>query len=88
MSTMNIPGFTAENSIYETKGRYRIAVAFDSQNASATVQPADTYECHMMLHKALSAIDAGDIEWAYFWRGAYLGCQDGTEYMGYHPPVR
>ena len=75
MSTMNMPGFTAENSIYETKGCYRMAAAFDSQNASASVQPAFPRQyCRAFLHAAFDAADRGDAAWSEYFYGAFIGC--------------
>ena len=72
MSTMNMPGFTAENSICQTTGRYCTATAFDSQNASADVQPA-SWMCSRILHLSYSASLDGDDLKAAFWEGAYRG---------------
>jgi hypothetical protein len=55
---MNMPGFTAENSIYETRGRYRMATAFDSQNASADVQPALPKICGVLSELVWAAYAA------------------------------
>jgi hypothetical protein len=76
MNTM--PGFTAEASLYRTGGLYCMATAFNSQNASANVQPAirpDRF-CRQALH-AWSVADPGS-GWEEFWMGAYIGagCAD------------
>ncbi len=75
MNTMNMPSFTAENSIYETRGRYRMATAFNSQNVSANVQPAATNaHCRPFLRAAFAAVDRGDDLWAEFYISAWEGC--------------
>jgi hypothetical protein len=72
---MNMPGFTAERSIFETGGRYCMATAFDSPNASASVQPAYTSleDCLTIEGYVDNAIDRGDAGWAMFWLGAWKG---------------
>jgi hypothetical protein len=78
MKTMNMPSFTAENSIYKTTGRYCMATAFDYQNASANVQPALTHAgacVGIMVEYSNAALDR---DWGLlrFWGGAFrgLGC--------------
>ena len=46
-----LPGFTAEASLYQTGGLYCMATAFNSQNASANVQPAARPSICGVLHK-------------------------------------
>jgi hypothetical protein len=79
VNEMEMPGFTAENSIYNTKGGYCMATAYDSRNGSANVQPARKSgfpaHCRPFLHAALAAQD--DL-WAEFWWGALEGCCMGT----------
>jgi hypothetical protein len=59
---VNMPGFTAENSIYKTRRRYCMAAAFDSQNASANVQPALPRICNVLQKMSWNAYFRGDYE--------------------------
>jgi hypothetical protein len=81
MNTMNMPRFTAENSVYATRERYCTAV-FDSLDTSANVQPAMSIrECRSILRESMDAFGRGDRGMASFlvgfWRGA--GCGDSFE---------
>jgi hypothetical protein len=76
MKTMNMPSFTAENSIYKTRGRYCMATACDSQNASANVQPASRVDCRVFVHLAGAALERDDLDWFDFWLSAFDGCWD------------
>ena len=67
MNNMNMPGFTAENSIYENRGRYGMATAFDSQNASANVQPAVRRLCEVLSELTWGAYNEGAYNRAEFW---------------------
>jgi hypothetical protein len=72
---MNMPGFTAENSINKTRGRYCMSTAFDSQSASANVQPAFPRQyCRVFLNNAFAAAESGNDPWAEFWISAFEGC--------------
>ena len=73
MKIMNMPGFTAENSINKTRGRYCMGTAFDSPNASASVQPAMRDYCDRFLQLATAADSRGGV-WDEFWWRAWLGC--------------
>jgi hypothetical protein len=78
---MNLPGFTAEDSIYKTSGRYGMTTTFDSQNASANVQPAIPQGyCTAFRYARLAAQERGDDGWYAFWDGAYWGCMGQREY--------
>jgi hypothetical protein len=71
---VNIPSFTAENSIYKSKGRYCMAAAFGSQNTSANVQPAIRYRhCERFMHAFTNAIQNDDWLEATFWINAWDG---------------
>ena len=81
MKTMNMPGFTAENSIHKTMGRYSVATAFDSQNTVPNVQPAAyPYHCRRFLVAWAWADAGGDDLWAEFWGGAYEACMWSEPY--------
>jgi hypothetical protein len=75
---MNMPSFTAERSIYESRGRYSIATTFASQNASTSVQPALTHygACLGILGGHFQAAYDRDAGWLAFWDAAWegLGC--------------
>ena len=77
MKTMSMPSFTAENSIYKTRGRYCMATAFDSQNASANVQPARTRQtggyCGVLWDLVDDATDRRDQLGMAFFLGAVRG---------------
>lgn len=62
-----MPGFTAENSIYKTKERYCMATAFDSQNASANVQPALSRICDVLSELVWAAYNEGAYNRGEFW---------------------
>ena len=64
---MNIPGFSAENSIYETGRRYYLATAFDSQNTSANVQPALPKICDVLAELVWAGYNEGAYNRAEFW---------------------
>lgn len=76
---MNMPSFTAEHSIYETRGRYCMATAFDSQNASANVQPARTRQtggyCGALWDLLDDATDRRDQLGMAFFLGAVRGAK-------------
>lgn len=67
MNSMNMPGFTAENSIYETSVRYCMATAFDSQNASANIQPAVRKLCDVLAELTWGAFNEGAYNRGEFW---------------------
>lgn len=75
---MNMPGFTAENSIYDTLGRFCMATAFDSQNTSANVQPALPKICHVLAELVWGAYNEGAYNRAEFWGNVMerAGCFD------------
>lgn len=72
---MNMPGFTAENSIYETRRPYCVATAVDSPNASTNVQPALTHKgaCLGILAGHFAAAANHDWGLLAFWDGAWEG---------------
>ncbi|MGB6658572.1 MAG: hypothetical protein WBE90_05605 [Xanthobacteraceae bacterium] len=53
MNARNMPGFTAENAIFEAPAHYRTASVFDSQNGLAYLQPAMKNIACAYLWKAL-----------------------------------
>ena len=77
MHTMNMPGFTGENSLYKTRGRYGMTAAFDAQNASANVQPAlPRLDCLWLSVVVWNAYNEGDYNRAEFWENVMdrAGC--------------
>src|SRR6516225_6303136 len=76
MSTINMPGFTAENSVYQTRTHHCMATAFDSKFASAKVQAArkrgNPLYCRPFLNLFLDAYRGGDELWAAFWWGGLM----------------
>ena len=81
MSTINMPGFTAEKSVHPTWAHYGMATAFNSKLASATVRPArirgNPLYCRPLLNLFLDAHARGDDGWADFWWSAYDACRVG-----------
>ena len=73
MNIMNMPGFTAENSIYKTRGRYCMSTAFDSQNASANVQPALPRICGVLSELLWGAYNEGAYNMGEFWQNVMEG---------------
>ncbi len=67
MNTMNMPGFTADNSIHKTSERYYMATAFDSQNAPANVQPALPRICDVLAELVWGAYNEGAYNRGEFW---------------------
>jgi hypothetical protein len=61
MNTINMPRFTAENSIYKTNEHHCMANAFDSQNTSTIVQPALPKVCDLL----------SELTWGAYNEGAY-----------------
>ncbi len=76
MNTMNMPAFTAENSIYKSEGRYCMATAFDSQNASTNVQPALPRICDRLSELVWDAYNEGAYNRSEFWSNVMerVGC--------------
>ena len=64
---MNMPGFTAENSLYVAKESYGMATAFDSPNTSASVQPAVRRLCDVVAELVWGAYNEGAYNRAEFW---------------------
>ena len=67
MNTMNMPGFTADESIGIASGRYCMAAARDSQIASANVQPALPRVCDWLSERVWSAHNEGAYNRGEFW---------------------
>ena len=67
MSTMNMPGFTAENSIYEAKGHYLLTTTFDTQDVLANVQPALPRICDVVAELVWGAYNEGAYNRGEFW---------------------
>jgi len=67
MNTMNMPGFTAENSIHKTREGYCMTTAFDAQNASANVQPALPRICDALAELVWGAYNEGAYNRGEFW---------------------
>lgn len=78
MSTKNIPGFNAENSIYTNSRHYRKAIYFDSQNNFAKIEPAAPRICRGLSRLVWDAYFDGDYSRAEFFLGAMegAGCFD------------
>lgn len=70
---MNMPGFTAENSLYVASERYSVAIAFDGPNASAGVQPAVPRLCHVLAELVWGAYNEGAYNRAEFWGNVMEG---------------
>jgi len=62
---MNMPGFTAENSLYTTRETYE--AAFIGQDASAGVQPAVRRLCDVLAELVWGAYNEGAYNRAEFW---------------------
>lgn len=63
---MNMPGFTAESSICRPRVHFSMATAFDSQNASASIQPAARL-CEVLAELVWGAYNEGAYNRAEFW---------------------
>ena len=81
MSTINMPGFTAENGVYQTRTHQCMAATFDSKFASVKVQPArrrgNPLYCRPLLNAFLDANARGDDAMAAFWWSAFDTCRIG-----------
>ena len=64
---MNMPGFTAENSLYVASEAYGMTTAFDGQDISASVQPALPRLCHVLSELVWGAYNEGAYNRAEFW---------------------
>ena len=62
---MNMPGFTAENSLYRARETYE--AAFVGQDASASVQPAVRRLCDVLAELVWGAYNEGAYNRAEFW---------------------
>ena len=75
MSTITIPGFTAERCLYHRTMRFDVASASPSRATAGTVQVArsmgNPIECRPFLNAFLAAHQRGDELWADFWAGAW-----------------
>ena len=67
MNIIHMPGFTADSSINKARGRYCLATAFDSQSASANVQPALARICDVLAELVWGAYNEGAYNRAEFW---------------------
>ena len=63
---MNMPGFTAENSLYAPRESFGVAIAFDGPT-SATVQPAVRRLCDVLSELVWGAYNEGAYNRAEFW---------------------
>ena len=70
---MNMPGFTAENSIYKGTGRFGPATAFDPQDASGSVQPAARRLCDVLAELVWAAYNEGAYHRGEFWGNVMEG---------------
>ncbi len=72
---MNMPGFTAENSLYVARELYGAASAFDGPTA-ATVEPALPRICHVLSELVWGAYNEGAYNRAEFWENVMesAGC--------------
>jgi hypothetical protein len=79
MSTIWMPGFTAENCVRQTRTHHCMATTFDSKSGSAKVQPArkrgNPAFCRPFLNAFLDAHARGDDAWANFWWSAFDTCR-------------
>lgn len=64
---MNLPGFTAENSIDASRRSYRLATDFDFQNNPANVRPALARICDVLSELVWGAYNEGAYNRAEFW---------------------
>lgn len=64
---MNMPGFTAENSLYVAREAYEIVSAFDGQDTSQSVQPAVRKLCDVLSELVWGAYNEGAYNRAEFW---------------------
>jgi hypothetical protein len=73
---MNMPGFTAENSLYVASERYGMATAFDGPNTTASVQPAARRLCDVLAELVWGAYNEGAYNRAEFWENVmdHAGC--------------
>lgn len=71
---MNMPGFTAENSLYMRSEKY--GAAFVSEDASASVQPAMRRLCDVLAELVWGAYNEGAYNRAEFWENVMdsAGC--------------
>ena len=64
---MNIPGFTAENSMCDARKRYCLTTSFHFQNGSARVEPAAARLCDVLAELVWGAYNEGAYNRAEFW---------------------
>jgi hypothetical protein len=69
---MNMPGFTAENSLYVARESYGAANTFDGE-ASASVQPAVRRLCDVLSELVWGAYNEGAYNRAEFWGNVMEG---------------
>ena len=76
MNTTSMPGFTAENSIYWSRGRYCKVTVVQATNTSAIVQPAMPKICYALEDRLFEAYNAGYYSTAEFWQNIMeaVGC--------------
>jgi len=73
MTRINVPGFTAEKSIYKTTAHYGMTVGFD-QVGTANVQPAARPYCRPLYNLGREAVLNGDDLLAEFFLSAWEAC--------------
>ena len=65
MNPTNMPGFTAENAIFQTRARYRMAGALGPQDYRAQIQPALRSTCEVL----------SGLLWTAYLEGSYTAAQ-------------
>lgn len=74
MNAMNMPGFTAETSLYKTSESYRLSAGHANYAGAQMAIPQWTNQhCHVFLRLSVDAAGVDDA-WSAFWYGAFEGC--------------
>ena len=77
MNAMNMPGFSAEASLYKTSGSYRLSAGQANYAGPQMALPQlANKHCRPFLHALFDAVDRGDDAWASYWLGAWEGCSN------------
>lgn len=78
MNASNMPGFTAEKSLGNTSGRYRLGAALYLHSSSGSVQPAAMSTCQRLGQASWAAYDRGDFRTVQSidWLMTLVGCFD------------
>lgn len=70
---MNMPGFTAENSIRNARIDYCLNTSFDLESASGDVEPARPKLCEVLAELVWAAYNEGAYNRAEFWGNVMEG---------------